>query len=199
VKVLFLSSHPDDVEICAGGTLTRFLDEGHDIHWLVFTSPSIKRIMEAGDVINHLEKTYDRTIPVIFHGFNDKHLEKDRQKVLDILFDIGEALEPDVVIGPHKDGHQDHQTLHREMLCAFGRTCSIWCYEPGTHIEFRPNMYVRLTKEHVQNKIKMVSMYGSQKDKYYSQKGLIFAKARFWGSKCDSEYAEVFDIIRERI
>lgn len=194
-----LSSHPDDVEINAGGTLTRMLDEGHDVHWNVFTAPSSERIMEASKVVKYLGDKYDAELPVLFHNFEDKHLEDDRQKVLDILFDIGGALEPDVVIGPHKDGHQDHGTLHNEMLRAFGRTSSIWCYEPGTHIEFVPNMYIRLTKDQVRSKVKLISFYGSQADKYYCQKGIVFAKARFWGSKCDSDYAEVFNIIRERI
>ena len=85
------------------------------------------------------------------------------------------------------------------MLRAFGRNGSIWCYEPGAAIDFKPTLYVRLTREQVENKIKLISFYKSQDKKIYAQKSLTWSKARYWGSKCGSDYAEAFHIVRYRI
>jgi LmbE family N-acetylglucosaminyl deacetylase len=36
-RILLMTAHPDDVDIMAGGTVARFLDEGHDVHSVIFT------------------------------------------------------------------------------------------------------------------------------------------------------------------
>lgn len=36
-RILLLTAHPDDADIMAGGTVARWLDEGHDVHSVLFT------------------------------------------------------------------------------------------------------------------------------------------------------------------
>jgi LmbE family N-acetylglucosaminyl deacetylase len=37
VKILLMTAHPDDADIMAGGTVARWIDEGHDVHSALFT------------------------------------------------------------------------------------------------------------------------------------------------------------------
>lgn len=37
MKILVMTAHPDDADIMAGGTMARWVDEGHDVHLVVFT------------------------------------------------------------------------------------------------------------------------------------------------------------------
>jgi LmbE family N-acetylglucosaminyl deacetylase len=37
VKILIMTAHPDDADIMAGGTMARWVDEGHDLHLVLFT------------------------------------------------------------------------------------------------------------------------------------------------------------------
>jgi LmbE family N-acetylglucosaminyl deacetylase len=36
-RILLATAHPDDADIMAGGTVARWLDEGHDVHSVIFT------------------------------------------------------------------------------------------------------------------------------------------------------------------
>jgi LmbE family N-acetylglucosaminyl deacetylase len=36
-RILLMTAHPDDADIMAGGTVARWIDEGHEVHSVVFT------------------------------------------------------------------------------------------------------------------------------------------------------------------
>ena len=36
-RILLMTAHPDDADIMAGGTVARWIDEGHDVHSVMFT------------------------------------------------------------------------------------------------------------------------------------------------------------------
>ena len=37
MRILVMTAHPDDADIMAGGTMARWVDEGHEVHLVVFT------------------------------------------------------------------------------------------------------------------------------------------------------------------
>jgi LmbE family N-acetylglucosaminyl deacetylase len=37
MRILLMTAHPDDADIMAGGTVARWIDEGHDVHSAIFT------------------------------------------------------------------------------------------------------------------------------------------------------------------
>ena len=42
MKVLAVGAHPDDLEIACGGTLLRFIKEGHDVSMVVMVKPTVE-------------------------------------------------------------------------------------------------------------------------------------------------------------
>ena len=38
MRVLVMTAHPDDADVHAGGAVARWVDEGHEVHYLLFTS-----------------------------------------------------------------------------------------------------------------------------------------------------------------
>jgi LmbE family N-acetylglucosaminyl deacetylase len=36
-RILLMTAHPDDADIMAGGTVARWIDEGHEVHAAIFT------------------------------------------------------------------------------------------------------------------------------------------------------------------
>ncbi len=38
MRVLVITAHPDDADVHAGGAVARWVDEGHEVHYLLFTS-----------------------------------------------------------------------------------------------------------------------------------------------------------------
>jgi LmbE family N-acetylglucosaminyl deacetylase len=36
-RILFMTARPDDADIMAGGTIARWIDEGHEVHSVMFT------------------------------------------------------------------------------------------------------------------------------------------------------------------
>jgi hypothetical protein len=41
-RVLIMTAHPDDADIMAGGTVARWIDEGHEVYSVMFTRPSVR-------------------------------------------------------------------------------------------------------------------------------------------------------------
>ncbi|MCD6239842.1 MAG: PIG-L family deacetylase [Thermotogae bacterium] len=207
MRILILSPHTDDAELGCGGSIAKFVQEGHEILWIVFSTaeeslpeslPKDTLKKEFLSVIKGLgfkEETYK-----VFN-FKVRNLHEHRQEILDELINIRERFKPQMVIGPSlNDVHQDHQVVANEMVRAFKTISSIICYElPWNHVTFNTQLFVKLRKEHVAKKWEMLKNYKSQlmirKKPYFSEE-FIYGLAKTRGIQCNSEYAEAFEVIR---
>ncbi|WP_048811378.1 PIG-L deacetylase family protein [Thermococcus gammatolerans] len=206
MRVLFLSPHTDDVELGAGGTLVKFLELGHEILWVVFSTAeeslpdnmpkdTLKR--EFLGVINDLGLKGENYRILNFHV---RRLHEYRQEILEELVKIRKEFAPDLVIGPSlNDYHQDHQVVAWEMTRAFKNTSSIICYElPWNHVTFNTQLFIKLEEKHVKKKVELLSNYESQLllNRPYFSKDFIFGWARMRGVQVKAEFAEAFEVIR---
>jgi LmbE family N-acetylglucosaminyl deacetylase len=206
VKILILSPHTDDVELGCGGSIVKFIEKGHEISWVVFSTaeeslpkdlPSDILKKEFLDVIKSLdmkEESYK-----IFN-FKVRSLHEHRQKILEELINMRNELRPEVIIGPSiNDFHQDHQVIAHEMIRAFKTTSSIICYElPWNHVTFNTQLFAKLEKEHIIKKCEMLKNYKSQLQlgKSYFSEEFIYGLAKTRGIQCSSDYAEAFEVVR---
>lgn len=190
-RTLLISPHADDIELGAGGTVSRLLRDRCEIRWVVVSQPEESRLVEQRAVFEDLGVTNFE-----FYGYRDRFLELDRGEILDRLDAERETFKPDLVIGPPNDLHQDHRTVFTEMSRAFRTTASLICYELWMNQSFSPLLYVPIQAADLEAKQAMVSHYATQNGKVYTDLEHVRSRAVVRGAQCDSEFAEAFEIVR---
>jgi len=203
-KVLFLGPHTDDIELGAGGTLTKFLEKNYEVMLVVFSTAeeSLPKDMPRDTLKNEfLNVIADLKIERFkIFNFQIRKLNFHRQEILEKMVRIRDQFKPDLVVGPSlNDFHQDHRTVSEEMVRAFKTSSSIICYElPLNHLTFNTQLFVKLKKHHVKSKTDLLSHYKSQiiQQRRYFSKEYIFGLAKVRGTQCNAEYAEAFEVLR---
>ena len=206
MRTLFISPHTDDVELGAGGTLIKQLEEGNEVLWVVFSTaetslpadtPRDTLRLEFLDVVRSVglkEKDYK-----IF-DFQVRYLPERRQEILDEMIKMKKEYSPDLIIGPSlNDHHQDHEVVAKEILRAFKDSSSIISYElPWNHIEFNTQLFVKIDERHVNKKIQLLKKYDSQirLDRTYFSEEYIRGWAKMRGVQVKAEFAEAFEVVR---
>ena len=205
-RILILSPHTDDAELGCGGSVSRFIEEGNDIFWIVFSTAeeslpdgmskdTLKK--EFIEVARKLELSKNQ---YIINNYSVRRLPEKRQEILEQLIQIRSNFKPDLVIGPSlNDFHQDHAVVANEMIRAFKTTSSIICYElPWNHITFNTQLFIKLDKRFVEKKIEILKSYQSQimKKREFFSSEFVEGIAKVRGTQVDAGYAESFEVIR---
>ena len=205
-KILVLSPHTDDAELGAGGTIIKFIEEKKEILWVVFSTAeeSLPKEMEKDtlekEFLSVSKKLNLREDQYIINHFQVRKLHEKRQEILELLVQIRNKFLPDLVIGPSlNDFHQDHIIVATEMVRAFKGASSIISYElPWNHVTFNTQLFVKLDKKHIEDKIELLKLYNSQitKGRSYFSEEFILGFARTRGVQLNTEFAEAFEVIR---
>ena len=206
MKVLILSPHTDDAELACGGSIIKFLEEGHELLWVVFSvaEESLPEFLpkdtlknEFLEITKHLDLHKEN---YIIYNFKVRHIHENRQDVLENLLTIRNDFLPNLVLIPSlSDYHQDHQVVANEAVRAFKMSASIIGYElPWNHVTFDTSMFIRLSEQHIKKKFGLLSYYKSQflKERNYFSEEYIFGLARVRGTQCNAKYAEAYEVIR---
>jgi LmbE family N-acetylglucosaminyl deacetylase len=203
-KVLVLSPHTDDAEIGAGGTIARFMDEGKDIYFAVFSmcETSVPKELPKDtlkkECLNSL-KVFG-ILPERIHLMNYmvRTFPEHRQQILDDMIKIKNHLAPELVLVPSShDMHQDHGVIYWEALRAFKKDSSIWGYEhPWNNLTFTTDVFVKLDAKHVEMKIKALKVYESQSNRGYMKEENLRSLVITHGAQIDLSFAEAFEMVR---
>jgi LmbE family N-acetylglucosaminyl deacetylase len=208
-KILVLSPHTDDAELGCGGSIIRFIEQGCDILWLVFSTA--EESLPAGFDPDTLENEFKSVVRKLslnsdnyrIYKYKVRHLHERRQEILEKLVEVRNSFGPDMVIGPSlNDFHQDHTVVANEMVRAFKTTSSIICYElPWNHVNFQTQFFVKLSEEQIDRKVDLLKSYRTQfaKHRLYFSADFIKGLATVRGSQVDHKYAEAFEVIRSII
>ena len=203
-KVLVLSPHTDDAELGAGGTIARFVDEGKEVYYIVFSicetsvPEGLPKDTLKKECLNSL-KIFG-ILPERIHMLNYqvRTFPKHRQKILDDLIEFKNHIVPDLVLIPSsQDMHQDHGVIYWEALRAFKKDSSIWGYEhPWNNLTFTTDIFVSLNTEHLETKIRALKEYRSQQNRGYMDERNIRSLAITRGAQLDLPWAEAFELVR---
>jgi len=206
MRALFISPHTDDVELGAGGTLVKLLEEGNEVYWVVFSTAEDS--LPQGTPPDTLRREFLSVVDDLgldkgqykILNFRVRYLPEHRQEVLEELVRIKKEYSPDLVVGPSLDDyHQDHQVVAWEMIRAFKNSASIISYElPWNHVRFNTQLFVRLEERYIDRKISLLSHYQSQVslNRPYFSEDFIRGWARTRGVQVGARYAEAFEVIR---
>jgi len=198
MNILALSPHTDDVELGAGGTLARFVEEGHRVSVAAFSTgngktgafrPEFEAAMGALGVTEYE-----------LQDFKTRYFARERQDLLACLGWLFERVQPALMLIPCTvDRHQDHQAIIAEAIrAARYSACSILGYATScSHtlpVELR--YYVKLEQRHLDAKLSAIGAYQTQHGKVYTRGDYVRSMARVYGAPVGAKFAEAFEVIR---
>jgi LmbE family N-acetylglucosaminyl deacetylase len=193
-RVLAIGAHADDIEIGAGGTVLRLIEEhpGLEFRWVVLTGTS-DRMAEARRSAEAF--LGPATGSVELPGFQDGFLPYYGREVK-LFFETLKPFAPDLILTHcRSDLHQDHR-LACELTWNTFRDHLILEYEiPKYDGDLgTPNFYVPLREEQVRRKIDLLSEhFASQRAKHWYEPETFRGLMRIRGLECHvTGYAEAF-------
>ncbi len=201
--VLALSPHTDDVELGAGGTLARWIEEGKEVFYVAFSIA--EKSVPEGFPQNILEKECRQATKslglkgndISIYKFPVRDFPQFRQEILEIMVSLRDKLEPDLVLVPSlRDIHQDHRIIAEEGRRVFKYT-NLLAYElPWNLFSFEASCLIALQRRHVDKKMEAIKCYQSQKHRNYTGEEFLSGWVRSRGIQIHTEYAEAFDVMR---
>jgi LmbE family N-acetylglucosaminyl deacetylase len=218
MKVLAVGAHPDDLEILCGGTLARFVNEGHEVVMChatlgdrgsyVHTSEEIAAIRSreskrAAEICGAEEATL---------GLHDGEVSAADPEQRRLVVDLVRDARPDLIIThyPH-DYMSDHNEISKLVFdCSFHATLPlfetgkphhdkvtpIYYMETIMGVAFQPTEYVDVT-DVIDKKRAMLEAHETQLTWLRDHDGVdiveeMRAATRFRGLQCGVKFAEGF-------
>jgi len=202
-RVLVLAPHTDDGEFGCGGTIAKFIEEGHEVTYAAFSACQQSVLPQfPSDILITEVKAATKVLGIksenlLLFDYDVRTFGYRRQDILDDLIKIRQDFKPDLIFMPDlQDVHQDHATIATEGLRAF-KFSSILSYElPWNNLSFTTSSFVHLDEKHVQTKVNALNEYQSQAHRPYSDEDFLRSVARTRGVQIGTKYAEAFNIVR---
>ena len=204
-KILIIAPHADDEVLGVGGTTHKMLLENNEVHLIVCS----KRKNDLPEYTNATE----HFTSVCYMGFEDESLKVVQRHLLKNIEKVYNQIKPNIVFIPNKDDFNiDHKVVHEVSEIVVRRYQDyppemVLVYEvPSSTTQsfknnFECNYYVSLTEDNVKFKINNLLLYKNELRPYPNPRCgegiLIYSKFR--GMECNSEYAEGFKLIYQKI
>ncbi|MCX7745010.1 MAG: PIG-L family deacetylase [Flavobacteriales bacterium] len=197
-KIIFaIAPHVDDVELGAGGTINRLV-QNNDVYYIGLSLPPL---VDGQILLNEFYQSAKilgiKLENVILKFYDPRNLFEVRLEILQFFYDLNKKLNPDLIFLPNsKDIHQSHEVVFAEGRRAF-KYASILGYElPWNSFDFKMDLFVELSYENVKAKIDAINAYTTQKNRIFFSNDIVGDLARVRGKQIGKEYAECFEVIR---
>jgi N-acetylglucosamine malate deacetylase 1 len=202
-RILVLAPHTDDGEFGCGGSISRLVEEEHEVTYIAFSAAEKSLPVEwPPETLRKEVKEATKLLgipcnSVLILDYPVRDFPQHRQAILDDMLLFKKKFDPDLIFLPSvNDTHQDHRVIAEEGFRAF-KTISMLGYElPWNNLSFNTNFFVLLEEKHVLRKVRALDCYKSQHDRPYASEQFIRSLARTRGTQIGSTYAEVFESIR---
>jgi len=210
MKILAIGAHYDDIELSAGGTIAKFIKEGHEVFVNIVTasdytsySGEILRDKYESEIegINGLKKLGIKEYKIKNLGYETKKVPFDSTLIETINRSI-DTIKPDLIITHHlNDSHSDHINTCKSTLAAARYQNNIWMMEPLypaklSNVGFRAITYVNIS-DSFELKIESLKEHVTQWKKYPYWGDLVTSLARLRGIEIKCRFAECFEPIKE--
>lgn len=219
--VLIIAPHADDETLGCGGTILRYIQEGHQVHWLIVTGMSA----QAGFNNEQINKRA-REIKAVTkkYGFSDVHelnLPPAQLETLpkgDIIGPISaviNSVKPKEVFCVYRnDAHSDHEIVFDSVMSAtksfrYPFIKRVLSYETISETDFgmkpedggfRPNVFIDVS-DYIEKKLDILEVFESEvKDfPFPRSRKAVSALASLRGAQSNSHAAEAFILLKEII
>ena len=196
-KALILSPHTDDAELGCGGTIAKMVEEGWKVHVIYFSAVSdrypnlVEEAANSGKILGITHEILD---------FETRFFPRDRQDILQALYDHSRKIEYDLVFTPTTtDIHQDHDVVTSEAKRAFRKSTLLGYELPWNNLEVSLNCFISLEERHIKKKISALECYDSQKHNPYFNERFFRSVVKMRGIQLAHEYSEGFETIKVRL
>lgn len=219
MSIVIITPHPDDETLGCGGTILKYIENGHQVNWVIITKAGnfasdewkVKRELE----IEQVAKLYgfNNTIKLNFEAATlDRVSDSDLVGELSKVF---KEINPNVVYVPYpSDIHSDHKAVFEAtMACTkwfrYPSVEKVLAYETLSETDFtinpdanyfRPNVFVNI-ENYLEKKVEIMKVYESEMSAFpfpRSEKA-IRALAHVRGAASGYEAAEAFMLLKERV
>ena len=218
MRVLAVGAHPDDLEILCGGTLARFVQEGHEVVMChaslgdrgsyVMTREEVTRV--RGEEARRAAQVAGADYATL--GFSDGEINAADPGQRRAVVDLVRTARPDVIITHYpSDYMSDHAEISKLVFdCSFhatlplfetgkphhDRVTPIYYMETVMGIGFSPTEFVDVSST-IETKVAMLEAHTSQLEWLRDHDGVDIVEqmrttTRFRGQQCGVAYAEGF-------
>jgi LmbE family N-acetylglucosaminyl deacetylase len=218
MRVLAVGAHPDDLEILCGGTLARYVQEGHDVVMCNATlgnRGSFEHTSEEIAEIRSREAKRAAEIAGAEHvtlGLSDAEVNAADSLQVRLVADLVRDARPDVIITHSPNDYMsDHNELSKLVFGAsfhatlplydtgkphHGTVAPIFYMDTVMGIDFQPAEYVDVSTT-IDTKVAMLEAHASQLTWLRDHDGVDVVEqmktvTRFRGQQCGVQYAEGF-------
>ena len=202
-RAIVFAPHTDDGEFGCGGTIARLVESGCEVFYVAFSACQQSVLKEfPPDVLITEVKAATKILGIapenlVLFDYEVRTFNYRRQEILEDIVRLKNNIKPDLVIIPSiNDIHQDHYTISNEGIRAF-KFSTILCYEmPWNNLSFTTTCFVKLSGDNINRKIKALEQYKSQQHRSYANADFIRSLAKVRGVQINTEFAEVFEVVR---
>lgn len=218
MKILAVGAHPDDLEILCGGTLARFVQEGHEVVMChASTGNRGSYVHSSAEIANIRDREATRAAEIAGAtsqtlGISDCEIESADPRQRDLVIDLVRDVRPDLIITHYPDDYMsDHNEISKLVFKAsFHATLPLYKTGKPHHelvtpiyymdtlmgIAFQPTEFVDVSGV-LDTKTAMLEAHESQVTWLRDHDGVDVVEqmktmTRFRGQQCGVAYAEGF-------
>ena len=168
--LLCIGAHSDDIEIGAGGTILRIIEEnpGLQVWWVVLGCAGVRAEEAASAAQLFLEGVEQRHVMV--HGFRDGYFPTALAEIKDGFERLKGLVSPGLILTHcREDYHQDHRVV-AELTWNTFRSHRILEYEIPKYegLMVQPNCFVTLDEATARRKVDhLMKAFASQRSKHW--------------------------------
>ena len=215
MRILIFAPHNDDEVLGVGGTIAKYVKQGHEVYVCEVTTllnrPDIVKGIRESAIKSHdllgVKETFFLDLPVV--AIKETPTIEVNRKFEQIV----QQIKPEVVYLPHKgDMHIDHEEVSKAAMVALRpinnpQLKKIYAYEtlsetewniPSVDNAFIPNSYSDIT-DFIDLKLQAMSCFTTQIKEFPHPRSLeaIESLSKLRGSTVGVKNAESFMVIRE--
>lgn len=200
MKILVIAAHPDDIEPQMGGTIVKYIKEGHEVKMVLLTRT-------GGKIEEIREKEGKKAAEILGaellqYAYGQDDFAYNRRLVCEIDNLINQYSPDEIFTMNYIDSHQDHQIVSKAVISACRKNnINLYLFEnvlPGGNpvTEELFNYYVDIT-DTFDIKMKSIEAHQSQIEKFGKEwLEAIEARSRFRGFQMNTKYAEAFKLVK---
>lgn len=193
--ILCVGAHADDIEIGAGGTILRLLQERPSVvvHWIVLSAKGAREAEARQSATLFLADAGAQRVTI--RDFRDGFFPYQGEAIKEAFEALKGEVDPDLILThSSQDAHQDHRLVNELTWNTFRRHTILEFEIPKYDGDLgRPNLYVPLTEEICRQKVDhLMAAFSTQRSKQWFSEETFQAMLRVRGIECGSRYAEAF-------